>query len=1314
MASTGMIIDGVLGSQCVDSSGEVLDIEGADISDLEEGRGVLNYEHKGAEDRDSNGQEIVGKIVMAKKVMKEADCDNARQRAYWKKTKSPFIYGVCRLYDGAGHEGAKALAAQIRDHHANSEPILVRFSVEGSTLEKDGNVLKRSVIRRVALTLKPCNRTSDSGLLEDPGAPKGFDAKPTQRVGDILADLADDARKMEHEHPGYQRLGGVIETEYLAFEETDHRSLVKALVKLKAIRKTLTAGSPGGAPSSLVQGEALQREDVRGKITPAWKDRAMKTLKSYLDKNQDFNRAELVKVLKRELPEASDDFINHFAGIAEDYTVKLRKAGEDPFPKLNPEAHPENTEVDRAGETPGAVKPKVKGGLEIRTGGETMLPNKKRVAGEPTPRRLKLQQHFPDDHHYQAIMDPARALKLGHIDEDTYQHIVKTVHEPWHRAMTNWLPLNNALREGKVPKGIIAKAMIFAAMSPNTSVPNQELFYGHYMDMLHAGKVDPFRPFTEDNVNEFTERSTNGILPEWNRDHYENHRPEKYGQTGSDEDDKGDLPQIRGLRSAHLLFPRLEHLTAKYRDDTQGIASELMQLKAEHKRKTKRVHPDTDGYGPKLTRYMLGMFGGGNMIVPDRHMVRSTFDLELEPDPSRANKFKGSPELEKLQTQVVTKPHNEPFLRAIDHNFFTKHPAVQQVLQTFPKHFQGREQQAIFPAFWLHWLAIGHHDRMRGRAFQGFNGDSDHRVFWDSVQDEMIKHGLHQHPMHDRRPGLLQEDDSFDFGHNAMAKAEGTDPWPRHGHHLDHPVWLKAAGAMEAIRQKWGETPALMAFFSHIAPKLMAAETPVPPVAHAPHPAYHPHLMKAEALMINLRKAMADVQQAQHPIVTHLAPHIQHVYKFQVGQDRKITRHLSGRFMTLGGHMHVLEDYHGDLKALTQGPLHAGHQQQIQALQDSHSHEVVPLEHIHAGARPELWPTPGPTPARPGSSFEYRRHGQEQADHLEFKDGRPHLNGHGLDQGQLQALMHHVKNGHASVRYKQDMGSAVQKMEQLFEILTKGDGSVAATATKVHEGLSFLDRLEKLGAIPPELAQEFAKHKENFRTVTMRDTMDPRLGNKLSHMHLVGEDGSNETGGIHISMDGNDFKTVNDRYGHAEGDKAIKAMSEALHQARLETIGETNGSLFRAGGDEFAAHFDTHDEAARFIRAAQKHLDRITPIQGQHKLSMGFGLGTNFKAADLALNEAKKQKYTPESMAANPLETRKWQSRHPAGQAPHLAHSAVPGFEGPIPLDHTQLQVKPPPAPEPQAPAPEPVVHTPALPAPAGPGSGLAPAPKPS
>ena len=61
-----------------------------------------------------------------------ADCRTDLERRFWEEIRLPFIFGWGRLFDGAGHEGAKALAAIIRDGHANGEPLMVNFSLQSA------------------------------------------------------------------------------------------------------------------------------------------------------------------------------------------------------------------------------------------------------------------------------------------------------------------------------------------------------------------------------------------------------------------------------------------------------------------------------------------------------------------------------------------------------------------------------------------------------------------------------------------------------------------------------------------------------------------------------------------------------------------------------------------------------------------------------------------------------------------------------------------------------------------------------------------------------------------------------------------------------------------------------------------------------------------------------------------------------------------------------------------------------------------------------------------------------------------------------
>lgn len=409
---TGMIIDGVFASEAIDSSGEIVSIEGMDISTMEEGYGVANYEHLGEDG--GFGKEVCGRIVSVRKILKESDCENDRQREYWNKIKGiPFLYGVVRLYDGAGHEGAKALAAQIRDHVANDEVVLVRFSIEGTTVEKDGNRIKSSLAKRVALTLKPCNRTCVSGVLEDPNAPDGFaDVKKAE------AGMVD---------PEFRKLGGaqVLQCNPCIAEEYSDPSyarIVAAAGVLRAMRKAMEAGNMDVAPSALTGGAALQRQDFVHKQ----KNQALAALRDF--QGRKFTRAAFKEFAKAKLPEVSDEFLEHFTDIAENYNLK--KAEDEKL--LARARHLEAGMIDlrknvrEALGNGGLVMPEVRN-VEMRVRGQL------HPAGRFMIHNGKLS-HLEDYHGLLATIAPA-----GHLDDRTigglhhlnyHPEFAVTTHEP--------------------------------------------------------------------------------------------------------------------------------------------------------------------------------------------------------------------------------------------------------------------------------------------------------------------------------------------------------------------------------------------------------------------------------------------------------------------------------------------------------------------------------------------------------------------------------------------------------------------------------------------------------------------------------------------------------------------------------------------------------------------------------------------------------------------------------------------------------------------------------------------------------------------
>lgn len=299
-----LIIDGVFSSEAIDTSGEVVDLKGMDITTMEEGKGFANWEHLGKDSR-GYGQEIVGKILYVKKIFKAADCETDRQKKYFKEVReTPYLYGVVRLYDGSGHPGAVALAAQIRDQDAHGEEILVRYSIEGAKLSSKDHVITESIAKVVALTMRPANRTCHSGILYDP---KAKVAKNEQ-----LRDF-----------------------QQLCRQEDAALNLVTIDVTLKALVKAIAAGTTDAAPSSLTQGPALQREHIIRK----YKNQALAAIRDFPERP--FEKSRFKEFAKHKMPEVSEEFLDHFADLAQDAHLgkaeildKVRKA-EGVFDKIH-------------------------------------------------------------------------------------------------------------------------------------------------------------------------------------------------------------------------------------------------------------------------------------------------------------------------------------------------------------------------------------------------------------------------------------------------------------------------------------------------------------------------------------------------------------------------------------------------------------------------------------------------------------------------------------------------------------------------------------------------------------------------------------------------------------------------------------------------------------------------------------------------------------------------------------------------------------------------------------------------------------------
>ena len=89
---------------------------------------------------------------------------------------------------------------------------------------------------------------------------------------------------------------------------------------------------------------------------------------------------------------------------------------------------------------------------------------------------------------------------------------------------------------------------------------------------------------------------------------------------------------------------------------------------------------------------------------------------------------------------------------------------------------------------------------------------------------------------------------------------------------------------------------------------------------------------------------------------------------------------------------------------------------------------------------------------------------------------------------------------------------------------------------------------------------------------------------------------------VYLDLDG--FKAVNDRLGHAEGDRALQTMSGIL----LETFRAAD-SVGRIGGDEFVVVVAPGSDAAVAARRLEARLDAWRDDAGRYSLRASIGVG---------------------------------------------------------------------------------------------------------
>jgi diguanylate cyclase (GGDEF)-like protein len=160
---------------------------------------------------------------------------------------------------------------------------------------------------------------------------------------------------------------------------------------------------------------------------------------------------------------------------------------------------------------------------------------------------------------------------------------------------------------------------------------------------------------------------------------------------------------------------------------------------------------------------------------------------------------------------------------------------------------------------------------------------------------------------------------------------------------------------------------------------------------------------------------------------------------------------------------------------------------------------------------------------------------------------------------------------HFDVRAGQVAGTPEDEPEAIISLPLVARGVVIGAMSLYREGLgntfSDLDfELAQRFADAATLALENARSRSALRELSRRDELTGILNRRAFNEHLATSllGAAPEEAIALVLVDLDDFKAVNDRYGHLAGDEVLRCVAQRLEQAAVDH------PVFRLGGDEFA------------------------------------------------------------------------------------------------------------------------------------------------
>ena len=189
----------------------------------------------------------------------------------------------------------------------------------------------------------------------------------------------------------------------------------------------------------------------------------------------------------------------------------------------------------------------------------------------------------------------------------------------------------------------------------------------------------------------------------------------------------------------------------------------------------------------------------------------------------------------------------------------------------------------------------------------------------------------------------------------------------------------------------------------------------------------------------------------------------------------------------------------------------------------------------------------------------------------------------------------------------------------------------AVNAIETENKAELREVLEETKALREEI--------EQLKNTIYQDTLTKVFNRRWMEDNYLTDDGNHfKTNGVLVIIDMNDFKYINDNFGHISGDKVLYYVASQLKR--------TGGNVVRYGGDEFFVVFDedmTQKEAAK-----KMHIIRELVIKKQLKVndnrfqtSFSYGM-TSFNSGDKAdtiVETADENMYSDKIQIKNRLNT---------------------------------------------------------------------------